>query len=269
MMFHADVRLGKEPAPSVPAGNRNIRPNSVRNIGDYAGSYHILDMGGHFVDYMESPRTVMLAARLNPGFPQGFRYTPLLEKSGDLGVTGNLGEAIAAIAGRRCLGRALDELVHISRTGHNRAPDYVFRFGTLPTCFTQVCQAANLPAALLTAAPLWWPVEAKSRGGNGGKAGFPEGLVQLFAYWRECLRAGHAIGTVGYGLIVSTLYGFNPGQIRIHLILPRSQQRLSAYLTRNLAIDDSAFIRRLLRKRKSAALTRAGIIAARSLYGCR
>jgi hypothetical protein len=76
---------------------------SVGATAGWAGSYHVLSMGRHYDDYIITGRTI----RLPPiaGIPAAHPYERLAGKVRAAGVTGNIGEAIAALFARLPNGR--------------------------------------------------------------------------------------------------------------------------------------------------------------------
>jgi hypothetical protein len=194
---------------------------SVGAASSWSGSYHVLAMGRHYDDYVITGRLVGLAPI--SGFPVAHPYERLTGKIRAAGVTGNIGEAIAAIFARRHLNAGIGDIAHVRPRRpfrRRKSPDYLMRLNNLmPGPFATI-----LPPSSSFSWPDWWPVESKARSTTAGSdAGRRDALNQLVAYW--CLLVNSQPGVVGYGVIVSLTYK-PPREVRACLILPRDQARL-------------------------------------------
>ena len=175
---------------------------SVGVASSWAGSYHILSMGRHYDDYVISDRIIRLP-RIT-GFPAAHPYERLTGKIRAAGVTGNIGEVIAAIFARRYMMAGIGDIAPIRQRRpfrRRKAPDYLMRLGGLmPGPFNQVLpddQSFNLPD--------WWPVESKARNTDArSNSGRRDALNQLMTYW--ALLANSQPQTVGYCLIITFTY---------------------------------------------------------------
>jgi len=208
---------------------------SVGITSNYAGSYHILSMEQHYDDYVITGRTIGLSPI--SGFPAAHPYERLTGKIRAPGVTGNIGEAIAAIFARRVLLAEVGDIAHIRPRRpfrKRKSPDYLMRLGRLmPGPFSIIA-----PDVTQISWPQWWPVESKARSTvASSNSGRKEALKQLVAYW-QLLSSSQPL-TVGYGLIVTFNYQ-PPREVRVCLILPSNQGQLNQALTQNgTNIDDS------------------------------
>jgi hypothetical protein len=217
-----------------------LDPGAVGMTSRWSGSYHILAMGQHYDDYVITSRVLSLPAIT--GIPTAHPYQRLTGKIRAAGVTGNIGEAIAAILARRTLGAGIGDIAHIRPNRpfrRRKVPDYLMRIGHLmPSVFQPILPARGNPFNW----PEWWPVEAKARstiiGSNNSRN---DALRQLGAYWSAIV--GEQPLDVGYGLIVTFTY-HPPREVRASLIVPRNQSALIAELQR----DGDALNRSALRR---------------------
>jgi hypothetical protein len=214
---------------------------SVGAASSWSGSYHVLFMGRHYDDYVITPRTIALPPIA--GIPPAHPYERLTGKIRAAGVTGNIGEVIAAIFARRCMSAGIGDIAHIRPRRPFRprkAPDYLMRLGTLmPGPFAPI-----IPCGRTFSWPTWWPVESKARSTEAGcRAGRKDALTQLLAYWSLLVNAQP--GVVGYGQIVTFTY-LPPREVRVVLILPSDQTRLVQGLQQNGENIDDSLLRNTL-----------------------
>jgi len=214
---------------------------SVGAASSWSGSYHVLAMGRHYDDYVITGRILGLPPIA--GIPVAHPYERLTGKIRAAGVTGNIGEAIAALFARRCLGAGIADIAHVRPRRpfrRRKSPDYLMRLGALmPGLFAPV-----VPSGGVTSWPKWWPVESKARStGAGSVAGRRDALKQLVVYW--ALLANSQPSVVGYGQIVTFTYQ-PPREVRVSLILPRNQSQLVAELQQSGEDVDDSTMRRLL-----------------------
>jgi hypothetical protein len=193
--------------------------SSVGVASSWAGSYHILAMDRHFDDYVVSDRTINFKPIV--GFPAAHPYERLTGKIRAAGVTGNIGEAVAALFARRYLHAKIGDIAHIRPSRRRQSPDYLMRLGGLmPAAFAGV-----LPGDRTFVWPDWWPVESKARDTKArSDAARWNGLRQLLAYW--VLLANFQPQVVGYGMVVVFTYR-GRREIRASVFLPRNQPRLT------------------------------------------
>ena len=194
---------------------------SIGAASSWSGSYHVLSMGRHYDEYVVAGRTINLPPI--QGFPPAHPYERLAGKIRAAGVTGNIGEAIAAIFARRVLRANVGDITHVRPRRpfrRRKAPDYLMRLvAVMPGPF-----GAVLPTGLSFRWPEWWPVESKARNSpSGSDAGRRDALQQLAAYWS--LLADSQPFLVGFGIIVSFTYQ-PPREVRANLILPTDQRQL-------------------------------------------
>ena len=201
---------------------------SVGHASSWAGSYHVLQMGRHYDHYVVTGYTAALPALT--GLPATHPFEKLTSKIRAAGVTGNVGECVAALFARRTMGAAVADIALIrSRQPFRRrkAPDYLMRLGpSMPGPLAPV-----LPAGVQCAWPEWWPVESKARSTESfARAARSQGLAQLATYWS--LTASSRPSEVGYGLVVSFTYQ-PPREVRVQIFLPRDRAGLQAQLLRS------------------------------------
>ncbi len=208
----------------------NLSPKFVGYVSDWAGSYHVRDMAGHFRDYFETKRQLGLHRPL--GFPPVHPYTALTFKQRAGGVTGNAGEVAAAIFARDFLGILPGELVLVraaKQFGSWKAPDYMMRLNARGLLTSLWAGIHTLPPGL----PDWWPVEAKARTSKNAGSAARDALLQLGAYWRliavQAARTGKVAPEVGFGMSILTALE-KPGTMEAQLFLPINQVNFSAAL---------------------------------------
>jgi hypothetical protein len=221
MNVRLTVQLGIQ-GRQQPAGTVQLSPRSVGGAAAWAGSYHILFMGRHFDDYVVTQR--LLGLPMIPGFPDVHPYQRLTGKIRAAGVTGNIGESVAALVGRRRLGLALTDIAPLQPGRRLRSPDYLMRIKpSMPGLFRPI-----LPSGGAGSWPDWWPVESKARTTEeGARAARLDALRQLVAYWSAVARQHR--DAVGFGVVVTLVYHV-PREVRATLILPRRPNRLRNYL---------------------------------------
>ncbi len=178
-------------------------------------------MGRHYDSYVVTPRTLTFPAI--PGFSPSHPYQRLTAKVRDAGVTGNIGECVAALFATRCLSAQVRDIAHISphtRFQKRRSPDYLMRLKAhMPGIFKSI-----VPSGGTHAWPDWWPVESKARNSvNASQAAKRQALRQIIAYWSAIVSSQP--GHVGYGLIVSFTYDASRS-LTATLLLPRDRAKL-------------------------------------------
>jgi hypothetical protein len=178
-------------------------------------------MGRHYDDYIMTGALMSLPPI--SGFPLAHPYQQLAGKIRAGGVTGNIGECVAALFARRYLSARLDQIAHIKPRRPfrpNKSPDYMMNIGgSIATVFSKI-----IPKGFPSSLPDWWPVESKARtSDNASLSGTRDALKQLFAYWSLIVNSRSS--AVGFGLIV--VFKYQPKrQLRISLILPKNQTAL-------------------------------------------
>lgn len=231
MEFEFWLAVGAD-APVRRVRRMQITTASLNGVSSFAGSYHILEMGRHFADYYARPRRLALPVSSSPipSFPPNIPFVPLKDKTRSPGVTANIGEALAGLIGRREFGLGPRRVVHIvPASGNVKCPDFMFRFDPVPRSFYGMLRRGGYSSASLRAAPVWWPVEAKARGEDGEKDGFEKALIQLSAYWWKMAETQSNLTEMGYGLIANCLADNAPPVIRVHLLIPKDQSRVTRY----------------------------------------
>lgn len=208
---------------------------SIGATSSWAGSYHVLSMGRHYDDYVITGRTIGLPTIV--GIPTAHPYERLTGKIRAAGVTGNIGEAIAAIFARRVLKAGVRKIAHVRPRRpfrRRRAPDYLMRLENLmPGPFSAVVPLDASPAW-----PIWWPVESKARTTESSSdVGRRDALRQLTAYWSLLVNSQPQIA--GYGIIIVFTYR-PPREVRASIILPKNPTKLVQELQQNREnIEDS------------------------------
>jgi hypothetical protein len=206
-------------------GSIILDTSAVQGVASWAGSYHIIDMGRHYQDYVLGsalPPLPQLAA-----IPASYPYERLGTKTRATGVTGNIGEGVAALFARRIMGLTLADIAHVKIRKpfkRRKVPDYLMRLNPFISPMVSVLRAAGP----FSGAPEWWPVESKARCTDADAAGARrDALMQLAACWTE-LRVSDP-SAVGFGLIVTFCYRV-PREVRATFITPRNQASLSTVL---------------------------------------
>jgi hypothetical protein len=219
MLVDLRARLGLH-GTRIRLNSLLLDAGSVGNISSWAGSYHVLSMGRHYEQYVVTPRSLLLPPILN--FPISHPYQRCAGKIKAPSVTGNIGEAVAALFARRCLTLHISDITHIRPNQpfrQRKAPDYLMRMKQyLPGDLQGIW-----PQGVSTG-PEWWPVESKARNSSSSTAqGVKEAFKQLAAYWHT-IHASQP-NSAGYGMVVSLRYNF-PREVLVTLFLPRDQNSL-------------------------------------------
>ena len=223
MQVNIRARLGFN-GPSISLGNLQLDVGSVGSTSSWAGSYHVLSMGRHFEEYVLTPRSLLLPPILN--FPASHPYQRCTGKIKAPSVTGNIGEAVAALFARGCLGLYISDIAHIRPNQpfrQRKVPDYLMRMKQfLPG------QLQGVWPQGVSTGPEWWPVESKARNTSSStKQGVREAFKQLAAFWHT-IHASRPNET-GFGMVVSLTYNF-PREVLVTLFLPQNQNSLLARL---------------------------------------
>lgn len=212
----------------VNQGQFKVTARRINSISRLAGSYHVLEMGRHFDDYVENDhRPLLITAPYLAQFPALLAHQPLDIKMRSSGVTANIGEAIGALVARNSFDLSLREVVHLTtRSSHRgyKSPDYLFDFANgLPTWFN-----SEPRLAAISNIPRWWPVESKARAGSPNQA-IRDAFEQLCAYWWSAAMSGVL---PGFGIVINTLYARNPAEIRVHVFVPTNVVKFRELLRR-------------------------------------
>ena len=143
-----------------PLNSVTLDPRVMNSISAYAGSYHILEMGRHFYEYVISSAGLPRFP-LCPGLPPAYPFLALSNKLRAAGVTGNIGEGVCGVVADAIFGLPFGTFLHVNLKpggGLRKTPDYMFQLGPyLPGPCLPVW-APGLPAL-----PTWSPVESKAR----------------------------------------------------------------------------------------------------------
>jgi hypothetical protein len=209
-------------------GALTLDPDTIGATSQWAGSYHVLSMDRHYDDYVVAARILSLPDI--PDFPAAHPYERLTGKIRATSVTGNIGEAIAALFARRAMKARIQDIAHVRPRQpflRRRAPDYLMKLGPLmPGAFEPVLR--RLSGSPTFSWPDWWPVESKARATDSGvESARRDALKQLMDYWSLIARSRPE--HVGFGVIVTFSYQF-PQQVHATLILPRQQEELRTAL---------------------------------------
>lgn len=210
-----------------------IAQHDIDHIAEFAGAYHVLEMGQHYRDYVERGDTPQFPPIL--GFPVSAYFEPLTNKQRAQGVTGNIGEAVAGIVAHRVLEVPPSGVAHIrlQRPFRRRqCPDFMIRTGPkIPTVL------ASLPLPSTIDFPAWWPLESKARvDGNACNQAVSDAFRQLAAYWYTIARGARA-EDVGFGFVVTCAYDRNAG-ICLRVFVPTNVAALQRYLTSFRSYDE-------------------------------
>src|SRR5450759_1530645 len=101
------IQLGLS-GPTRPLAPIYLDAPSVGNASSWRGSYHVLNMAEHYHDYFGTRR--VLALPVIPGIPPAHPYQRLTAKIRAAGVTGNIGECVAALFARRYLNAGVGDI---------------------------------------------------------------------------------------------------------------------------------------------------------------
>lgn len=214
---------------------------TINSTSSWAGSYHILSMGQHYDDYIITDMLGTLPQLA--GLPTSHPYRRLTGKIRAGGVTGNIGEVVAAIFARQHLKIGIDGIAHIKPHRpfkKSKSPDYALKIGDIfPSVFSKI-----VPSGVGVTTPAWWPAESKARNSMTAAAnGREEALRQLFGYWS--LLAVSQPSTVGFGMIV--VFRYKPTrEVRVNLILPLHQTDLVEEIKKGIGTERERDLRRFL-----------------------
>jgi hypothetical protein len=229
MNFRQHVYIGlpwfgrRSPArdPDRDASPIEIRASSVDVAGDYAGSYHVLEMGRQYSAYVRY-RDQRPLYRYSFGLPAWSPAQRLMRRNRAADVTGNIGEIVAGILARRTLGARASEIAHLEARQDGRTPYYLLVDSDGVRKYV-----SGLTGVLEDALPLHWPLESKawSRGAADRDA-IRDAVRQLAAYWLDT-RAGYPEG-VGHGIIVGLALD-RPRTVNVYVLVPRDHVALLAW----------------------------------------
>lgn len=193
-----------------------LDPETVGAASSWSGSYHVLGMGRHFDDYVVTRRTLDLPKI--PNFPNSHPYLQLVGKIRATGVTGNIGECIAAIVAKRFLSARTRDIAHVDPGKPfrpTRSPDYLLRVGG----WFQVWLPA-LPSGVILNFPDWLPAESKARTSpSASREARKSAISQLAHYWKRVPTAA------GFGLVVTLTYQSDIG-VTITVVVPSDRSGL-------------------------------------------
>jgi hypothetical protein len=214
----------------------DIRASSVDVAGDYAGSYHVLEMGRQYSDYaryaQQRPRY-----RYSPSLPSWSPAQRLQQRIRAADVTGNIGEIVAGIVARRTLGAKASQLAHLEVRQDGRTPDYLLvGAGGVRTYASGL---TGIPEAGL---PFHWPMEAKAwSGSHVDRDAIRDAVRQLAAYWLDT-ALDYPEG-VGHGIVVGVRLG-RPRTVNVHVLVPRDASALVTWLDSMWGVNGIALNRR-------------------------
>lgn len=180
--------------PVSGASQVTLDGTDVGNVSSFAGSCHIRDMENHFVDYILSPNNIPRLPGV-PGFPTGVPFAWLATKERGTSVTGNIGEAVAAIVAQQVFRLKVTDIAHLKVKG-GKTPDYIMRFAnTIQSQLGQYYPQVTVPP------PDWWPVESKAANCDSQReAAIKRAFRQLAAYWQK------VPDSAGFGVVVGYQY---------------------------------------------------------------
>lgn len=189
--------------------------------GDFAGSYHVLEMGQQYaayVRYCDQPPLFHFPIAI-PSWSPAQR---LIRRTRAADVTGNIGEIVAGLVAVRTFGARASEIAHLEARHQERTPDYLLVDSGGVQGFV-----SSLVGVDPTSLPLDWPLESKawSHGGMDRDA-IRDALRQLAAFWLDT-RHGFPEG-VGHGLIVGLALG-RPRTVNVFVLVPRDRAALLAW----------------------------------------
>jgi hypothetical protein len=209
-------------APDQVLSPVDIRASSVDVAGDYAGSYHVLEMGRQYSDYaryaQQRPRY-----RYSPTLPSWSPAQRLQRRIRAADVTGNIGEIVAGIIARGTLGARAQEVAHLEVRQDGRTPDYLLADSAGVRTF-----ASGLTGISETVLPIHWPMEAKAwSGSHMDRDAIRDSVRQLASYWLDTV-VNYPQG-VGCGIIVGVSLG-RPRTVNIYVLVPRDSPALCTWL---------------------------------------
>lgn len=131
---------------SADLGPIYLDVGSVGSTASWAGSYHVLSMGRHYDDYIMTG--MLMSLPTISGIPLAHPFQQLTGKIRAGGITGNIGECVAALFARRYLSARLDQIAHIKPRQAfkpSQSPDYLMNIGQpISSVFAEIIPKAFL-----------------------------------------------------------------------------------------------------------------------------
>ena len=230
MWVNMNVQIGLNGLENA-IGATWVSPSVLGNISGWAGSFHILSMGRHFIDYVISPRNFVFQNRyLNNSILPNSIYL-LNHKQRASNVTGNIGECVAALFAREFMELGISDIAHIGvRQGFRKrkCPDYLLKINQ------QALTIFNVNSHLRVPWPQLWPAESKARAEKtSANSSKKKSFEQLISYWFEIAHQSPSSNDLGYGFIFT--FCTETPSITATIIFPNTTQyiNLSTHLQNN------------------------------------
>jgi hypothetical protein len=218
MLFRQELYVGfsyygsgsRTRMPAHRFKNIDVRARHIDAAGSFAGSYHVIEMGRQYSDYVRYAHHFPNFPAI-PGFPTTHQVDQLDVKTRAADITGNIGETLAGIVAHRTLGFDAGRIAHLKVDG--RTPDYLLH---RTPGFSRILRR-YIPALKGRGLPRWWAMESKARSKGFSSTEIKEALRQLVAYWYQ-IQPIYPQG-VGYGIIIISDFSFRR-RICIYAFIP-------------------------------------------------
>lgn len=223
MIFQQQIKLSIS-GSAKSLGDISIDENTIKVAAGYAGSYHVLEMGQHYIEYSNAG-TAFPIFSLIPTFPPANIFQQLTRKSRAAGITGNIGEIISAIVANRTLGFETENIAHLVVKDKKKTPDYLL-YKTDEFCDLLVNRGiANTTEC--GAFPEWWLMESKAVTSGSISSSLKDAFRQIALFWYRML--GTYEEGIGFGTIIGTV--LQQGIINIVILIPKNQDNLISFLS--------------------------------------
>lgn len=222
MRFQQTAKLAFSSDIELP-NDLYINENHIDVTTDYAGSYHIFEMGRHYVEYCNDDTTFPSFSVL-PSFPPSTIFQQLNKKTRAGGVTGNIGEIVSGIVAKRTLGFKTKDIAHLKVLGNSRTPDYLL-------CKTQAFCNFLKSVGIATQAqcnqfPRFWLMESKAKTSGSINSNIKDAFRQIATCWFRMI--GTYEKGIGYGIAIGTT--LHRSSVTIHIFIPKNQNGFVTFL---------------------------------------
>lgn len=199
----------------------NINENTLETSKDYVGSYHVLEMGQHYLEYRKPENLFTELGKTFKDFPATDLFRKLENKTRASVITGNIGEMIAGIVASRTLKFPTDGIGHLI-VSKGRTPDYLLKNNKDFEKFLIDTKLANNYE--VKKFPEWWLMESKASS-ISRTVSLTDAYHQLLNFWYR-MQDEYPEG-LGYGIAVGTSIYKKTIDIRIYI--PQDQKALIVY----------------------------------------
>jgi len=151
------------------------------------GSFHILNMTDHYLDYVHTPHTMLFTSGGHIVLNKDWSIQKLNGKTSSADVSGNIGEIIGATAIKSLLNLAAGDITHIKQVTKVQCPDFLLKVTDLTQ--TPLWKFINHRISSTDASMLKFAaMEAKARRVKSTEnlnAALADGFMQVAKFWTE------------------------------------------------------------------------------------